>query len=70
MRFLKNVSTVAFTLTGGTPGEGKVLTSDANGTGTWETPAGGTPADGSITVAKLADSEVALYIKLNAEVFG
>lgn len=69
-RFLKSISTVAFTLTGSTPGVGKVLTSDASGNASWETPTSGAPADGSITVAKLADSEVALYVKLNAEVFG
>ena len=27
--------------TGGSPGAGKVLTSDANGLATWETPTGG-----------------------------
>ena len=40
-RFLKSVSTIALTLTGGTPGVGKVLTSDANGNATWEAPTGG-----------------------------
>jgi hypothetical protein len=69
-RFLKSVSTVAFSLTGGTPGAGKVLTSDSSGNGTWETPSGAPPADGSITTAKLADTEITLYVKLNAEVFG
>jgi hypothetical protein len=69
-RFLKSISTVAFSVTGGSPGAGKVLTSDANGNGTWQTPSGSAPADGSITTAKLADTEITLYVKLNAEVFG
>lgn len=71
-RFLKSISTVAFTLTGGTPGEGKVLTSDANGTASWQDSAGGGGglSNGSVTTAKLSDAEIALYVKLNAEVFG
>jgi hypothetical protein len=42
-----------------TPVAGKVLTAtDASGAATWETPSGGTPADGSITTAKIADGAV------------
>lgn len=69
MRFLKSLTTVAFTLTGGTPGAGKVLTSDANGNASWQTPTSGAPAPGSIGVLQLNDDEIALYVKLNAEVF-
>jgi hypothetical protein len=68
-RFLKSLSTVAFQLTGGTPGAGKVLTSDANGNGSWETPTGGL-SPGSVGVTELDDAEIALYVKLNTEVFG
>lgn len=67
-KFLKTLSTVAFTLTGGTPSVGKVLTSDALGNASWETPAG--PPAGSVGVAELDDNEIALYVKLNTEVFG
>jgi len=41
-------------ISGGVPGAGKVLTSDANGLATWET----APADGSVTSAKLAADAV------------
>ena len=41
-------------ISGGVPGAGKVLTSDANGLATWET----APADGSVTSAKLASDAV------------
>ena len=34
------LTAAGFTLTGGTPGAGKVLTSDAAGAGSWQTPAG------------------------------
>lgn len=68
-RFLKSISTVAFTLTGGTPGVGKVLTSDAQGTASWETPTSAPPGAGTIGVTELNDTEIALYVKLNAEVF-
>lgn len=39
--FTGTVTTPAIKITGGTPGVGKVLTSDADGDGTWETAAGG-----------------------------
>ena len=39
--FTGTVTTPAVKITGGTPGTGKVLTSDADGDGTWETPSGG-----------------------------
>lgn len=68
-RFLKSISTVAFTLTGSTPGAGKVLTSDANGNASWQDPTGGL-SDGSVTTVKLADDEIALYVKLTTEVYG
>jgi hypothetical protein len=68
-RFLKSISTIALTITGGSPGEGKVLTSDANGTASWQDSVGGL-SDGSVTTAKLSDDEIALYVKLNSEVFG
>jgi hypothetical protein len=69
MRFLKGVTTIALTITGGTPGEGKVLTSDANGTASWQDSVGGL-SDGSVTTAKLSDDEIALYVKLTSEVYG
>jgi hypothetical protein len=69
MRFLKGVTTVALTLTGGTPGAGKVLTSDANGNASWEEAAAGL-SDGSVTTVKLSDDEIALYVKLTSEVYG
>ncbi len=52
-------------ITGGTPGTGKVLTSDATGLATWETPSGGGDfmADGSVNMTgslKLADGTSAL----------
>lgn len=68
-RFLKSISTVAFTLTGSTPGAGKVLTSDANGNASWEEAAAGL-SDGSVTTAKLSSDEIALYVKLTSEVYG
>lgn len=68
-RFLKSISTVAFTLTGGTPGAGKVLVSDANGNASWDTIVTGVEA-GSVGYDELDDNEIALYVKLNAEVFG
>ena len=40
-----------FTYAHGSPGVGKVLTSDANGLGSWETPAAGTTSISSLTAA-------------------
>lgn len=43
-------------ITGGTPGAGKVLTSDATGLATWQTPSGGAAGTGSnITVTVVKD---------------
>lgn len=67
-RFLQKIVASALQVTGGSPGTGKVLTSDLYGNATWQDPAA--PADGSITSAKFSDAEVAAYIKLNSEVFG
>ena len=68
-KVLKTLVTPALQVTGGTTTAGYVLTSDGSGNASWAS-AGSTPADGSVTTAKLADSEIALYVKLNAEVFG
>jgi hypothetical protein len=68
-RFLKSLTTVAFTLTGGSPGNGKVLVSDAQGNASWSTIEAGVSAN-SVGEAELKDGEIALYVKLNSEVFG
>lgn len=46
-------------LTGGSPGSGKVLTSDADGDATWETPSSG--GDASTNTSTSVDSEVAIF---------
>jgi hypothetical protein len=66
-RFLTKIVAGTFQLTGGSPAADKVLASDANGNATWQT---NTPADGTVTTAKLADDETDLYVKLSTEVFG
>lgn len=40
-RFFTSIQATVIKLTGGSPGIGKVLTSDADGNGSWETPSGG-----------------------------
>jgi hypothetical protein len=47
-------------ITGGTPGVGKVLTSDANGLATWETPSGGGGGVGVCTIASVTISNSAV----------
>jgi hypothetical protein len=46
--FTGTLTTPAIKITGGSPGVGKVLTSDADGDATWETPAGGGSAAESL----------------------
>lgn len=45
-------------ITGGAPADGRVLVSDASGTGTWAAISAGNLADGSVTTNKLADGSV------------
>lgn len=46
------VRTTALQVTGGTPGAGKVLTSDASGNATWATPAGGVTLPSTTSILK------------------
>lgn len=69
-RFLQKIVASALQVTGGTPGTGKVLTSDLYGNATWQDPAATSVTDGSLTSAKFSDADVAAYIKFNSEVFG
>ena len=66
-RFLNKVVAATLQITGGSPAASKVLVSDASGNTSWAT---NTPADGTVTTAKLADDETDLYAKLSTEVFG
>jgi hypothetical protein len=61
--FSTAVSTAAFKLTGGTPGVGKVLVSDASGNGTWTTLSSSTTLAGDTDVAltTLTNNQVLTY---------
>jgi hypothetical protein len=57
-QFLNKIRAVSIQIVGGSPGAGKVLTSDADGNASWQSASSAGVADGSITTTKLADGAV------------
>ena len=53
-------------ITGGNPGAGKVLTSDAGGTASWQTPTGGTGGTGGTETSATPTAETSFYIDAGA----
>ena len=53
-------------ITGGSPGAGKVLTSDAGGTASWQTPTGGTGGTGGTETSATPTAETSFYIDAGA----
>lgn len=68
-QFLNKIRAVSIQIVGGSPGVGKVLTSDADGNASWVSASSAGVTDGSITTTKLADEEIDLYVMLASEVY-
>lgn len=64
--FTTLITTPLIKITGGSPGAGKVFTSDADGDGTWETPSGGTWA--TITGALSSNATLQAALDLKADI--